>query len=82
MVTQENEMIFILDHFMFCMLCEFQCTWRNKFNISHQIVVLKLLTEICQETDTRKQLIVRILFNKIKYVLLFFNFKSYYVELF
>lgn len=61
-------MITIMGHLMFGMLCEFQCTWRNKFDISHQTTVLKLITEIVQETNTRKQLIVHILFDKIKYV--------------
>jgi len=71
-------MIFILGHLMFGMLCEFQCTWRNKFDISHQIIVLKLIMEICQETNTRKQMIVHILFDKIKYVLLNFTSIFYY----
>lgn len=64
-------MVKILDQLMFFMLCEFKCTWRNKFDISHQTMVLKLLTEICQETNTRKQMIVKILFDKIKYVFVY-----------
>ncbi|VVC25271.1 Concanavalin A-like lectin/glucanase domain,SPRY domain,Zinc finger, RING-type,B30.2/SPRY domain [Cinara cedri] len=63
----ENEMIFIMGHLLFSMLCEFKCTWRNKFDISHQVMVLKLLIEIFQETNTRKQMIVHIIFNKIKF---------------
>lgn len=73
-------MIFIMSHLMFDMLCEFQCTWRNKFDISHQIIVLKLITEICQETKTRKQMIVHILFDKIKYVLFQITFPYFTVQ--
>lgn len=59
-------MVKIMDQLMFCMLCQFKCTWRKKFDTSHQTMVLKLITEICQETNTRKQMIVKILFDKIK----------------
>jgi hypothetical protein len=62
-------MICIINQFMFCMLCEFKCTWREKFDTSNQIMVLKLITAICEETKTRKQMIANVLFNKIKYVL-------------
>ncbi|XP_026823070.1 E3 ubiquitin-protein ligase RNF123-like [Rhopalosiphum maidis] len=43
---------------IFCLLCEFKCTWRNQFDISHQTAALKLLTTICQETNTRKETII------------------------
>lgn len=65
-------MVFIMDHFMFEMLGEYQCTWRKKYDISHQTMVLKLITEICKETNTRKQMIVHILFDKVKYVYYYF----------
>lgn len=61
-------MIFILGHLIFCMLCEFKCTWRSKFDTSHQVMVLKLLAEICKETKTRKKMLEYILFDKVKYV--------------
>lgn len=64
-------MIHIINQLMFCMVCDFKCSWREKYDISHQVVVLKLITAICEETNTRKQMIANILFNKIKYVLLF-----------
>lgn len=66
-------MVFIMSHLTFGMLCEFQCTWRTKFSTSHQVMVLKLLNGICQETNTRKQIIANILFDKVKYVLMFLN---------
>lgn len=74
-------MVFIMGHLMFGTLCEYQCTWRKKFDVSHQITALKLLIGICQETTSRKQMIVHILFNKIKYVLLF-NFYFFYCTVF
>lgn len=64
-------MVSIMEHLMFCLSCEFKCIWRSKFDTSHQIMVLKLLNAICQESNTRKQMIVNILFGKIKYVHLF-----------
>lgn len=60
-------MVFILENLMFSLLGDFKCTWRTKFDISPQITVLKLVIEICQETNTRKQMIVKILFDNIKY---------------
>lgn len=66
-------MIIVMGHLSFGMLREFKCTWRNKFDISHQMTVLKLLIAICQETNTRKQMIAHILFKQIKYVLVFRN---------
>lgn len=65
-------MVFIMSHLIFGTLCEYQCTWRKKFDVSHQIIALNLLIGICQETNSRKQMIVHILFDKIKYVLLFY----------
>lgn len=65
-------MLFIMGHLMFGTLCEYQCTWRKTFDVSHQITALNLLIGICQETNSRKQIIVHILFDKIKYVLLFY----------
>lgn len=64
-------MISIMKHLMFSLFCEFKCIWRSKFDTSHQIMVLKLLNAICQEINTRKQMIANILFDKIEYVYLF-----------
>lgn len=71
-------MVNIMSHLMFGMLCEFQCIWRTKFDTSPQVMVLKLLIEICQETNTRKQTIANIFFDKVKYVFEFYNFTYAY----
>ncbi|XP_050053150.1 E3 ubiquitin-protein ligase RNF123-like isoform X2 [Aphis gossypii] len=60
-------MVSIMNYLIFCLLCDFKCTWRNRFDISHQSEVLKLLTAICRETNTRKEAIVNIFFDKIKF---------------
>ncbi|XP_050423164.1 E3 ubiquitin-protein ligase RNF123-like [Adelges cooleyi] len=63
---EENNMDLIMQNISFFLLTEFKCIWRNGFDTSHQIMVIKLLIEFCQETKTRRHLIKKILFDKVR----------------
>ncbi|XP_050527648.1 E3 ubiquitin-protein ligase RNF123-like isoform X2 [Daktulosphaira vitifoliae] len=63
----ENKMIFILENILFYMSSEFKCIWRNGFDVSYQILILKLLIEFCSERKTRRHLIKKIFFDKVRF---------------